>query len=82
MTTQFKVAITIQSGDKPYLLQVAIPDGFGKFITHEYRFKRSYDALSMMSDYFHTFEKNPDSIMSFHKKTKESFEANLELPFA
>lgn len=80
--TQFKAAISITDGEKPYLVQVAIPDGFGKFITHEYRFKRSYDALVMMNDYFHTFEKTPDSIMSFHKKTKENFEANLELPFS
>lgn len=77
----FKAAITIVSGAKPFLVQVAIPDGASKFIIHEYRFSKSTDAILLQMDYFNEYIKNPDTILAYHKSKISELEANLELPF-
>lgn len=78
---KFKFAITIREGNLPYLLQLAIPDGMGTFKTHEYSFSDSFRALELAMDYFHEFEKRPETILKFHKDKVTERESNLELPF-
>lgn len=78
---EFKVALTVVKGEKPYVVNVAIPDGAGKFIVKEFRFTRIHDATMLAFDYFNSYEKNPGSILKFHNDLLLEREANLELPF-
>lgn len=76
----FKVALSVVKGPKPYLVQVAIPDG-GKFLVHEFHFKDPTDATMLANDYFWTYQKTPELIMKFHRDYVAQREANMELPF-
>jgi len=81
MSTLFKAAISITKHSKPFLVQVAIPDGVGKFIAYDFRFSSETDAILTLCDYFNIFRKHPEKILAFHEDTLAKREANLELPF-
>lgn len=74
----FKYAITIVKGPYPYVLNVAIPDGNGKFIVHEFKHYADHEALSMGMDYFHEFRKRPETILEYHKKIVEDWDAKMK----
>lgn len=78
----FKAAISIINSPKPYIVELAIPNGQGRFILHKFAFQRKEDATVMLFNYFHEFDKNPDSILAYHNDIVEKHEANLELPFS
>jgi hypothetical protein len=78
---KFKVALSILRDPLPYRVHVAIPCEGGKFLVHEYKFSRSFDAVMMAMDYFNTFKKRPEDILDFHKEKLAEAEVNLTLPF-
>lgn len=79
---KFKVAVSINTGERPYRVHVAVPAGGGRFFLYEYHLKRLYDAIIYMSDYLHEFEKSPEGIIAFHEGRVKEYETNLALPFS
>lgn len=79
---KFKAAISFIEGEKPNVVEVAIPKFDGKFIIHKFCFSRYLDAITMLNEYAGRFHKEPETILEFHCKTVKEFETNLELPFS
>lgn len=79
---KFKVALSIVESERPFHVYVAIPDGSGKFLLYEYKFKSKTDAAMLAMDYFHHYDKHPEDILRFHRDKVNELEANMKLPFS
>lgn len=79
---KFKAAISFTEGEKPFVIELAIPNTLGKFIIHKFCYARYLDAITMLNEYTGRFYKEPETILEFHYKTVKEFETNLELPFS
>lgn len=78
---KIKMGITVIAGERPYLLQVAIPDGV-KFRYGEFKYKSGLTALSVLAGYFHSYKKEPKNILEYHLAVTEAHNKQVELPFS
>jgi 7-cyano-7-deazaguanine synthase in queuosine biosynthesis len=77
----FKIAYSVHAEETAHHIHVAIPDGSGKFICHEFKFIDRMNAMLAMSEYVEAFRLKKDMV-EFHKRKIISLEDQLALPFA
>lgn len=66
----------------PYVCNVAVPDGQGKFYIYKYVFREMRRMFEMAQTYYFANSYNPDAVKAFHFKTVKDYEIQPELPFA
>jgi hypothetical protein len=79
---KFKAAISVINGEKPYMVEVAIPIGDNRFLCEKFLFSRYEDATIMFMEYHGEFRKNPGGIMEYHLERKRLYDQVLSLPFS
>ena len=78
----FKTCYTYEAAsDSPFVLQVAVPNGEGRFVTYKYQFDDRGKMYEMGQAYFNQFLYDPFTILPWHERVVRDFEAQPELPF-
>lgn len=79
----FKVCFTYEYNQpNPFTLQVAIPDGKGKFLIYKFVFREARKMIEMGQMYYCTYVYDSTQILDFHLLTIKEYEYQPELPFA